>query len=226
MVAVMKQIKLFLILFLLSLTSANLLAGPCNGYLASQTELEAYKKEMQANEDYVWLVKLDEEKLRKMNGEEHKLASQLSVQERIAIRHYTAKSFKVLNPSLRKNPGYFTTTMSVLCSALTKLPEHVGKVFRATYLPEEIIAKYQVGKLITEDAFTSTSTNIYATGSFGFIIFKIQTKTGRDISFLSHHESESEILIPASTKFKVLKKTKERFRFNDHDEWVITMKEI
>ena len=97
-------------------------------------------------------------------------------------------------------------------SGLNKMPAHQGEVYRSANMPPETQAKYQVGKTVTEEGFVSTSTNPKASHSnnnfSGNSKYTIQSETGRDISQLSTHKGEGEVLFTPGTNFDVVK-TKE-----------------
>lgn len=76
-----------------------------------------------------------------------------------ALSDYTGSGFKDLNAGLRE--GHLTADQQArvdsIDSALSKLPDYQGTVVRGTKLPPEVLAKYQEGATVTEDAFTSSS---------------------------------------------------------------------
>lgn len=88
-------------------------------------------------------------------------------------------------------------------SGLSQLPSFKGTVFRGTNLTPEQLAKYKKDEIVTESAFTSTST--VAGDAFpGNTQFVINSKNGREISILSEYPNEKEVLFKSNTKFKVL----------------------
>ncbi|WP_218079557.1 ADP-ribosyltransferase [Anthocerotibacter panamensis] len=125
----------------------------------------------------------------------------------IGVRGYTSNDYTKLNTALRsKDPkqlaeldSYFKTASS----GINHLPPYKGEVYRGTNLSPEIAARYKVGKIVTEDAFTSAT--IDRGSKFGGNTeFVIQSVNGRDISFLSEIPSEKEVLFAPGTRFKVL----------------------
>jgi hypothetical protein len=134
--------------------------------------------------------------------------------EKISIKLYTTQLYKVVNPALReqKENSIYASYITVLCSALNKIPNFTGDVFRVVNLPQDIIDLYQPGMVITEKAFLSTSASLdgiaifqeYTNRKFNTHFF-IKSKNGKDISAYSIWPEEKEVLFRAGSKFKVTK---------------------
>ena len=96
-----------------------------------------------------------------------------------------------------------------LFSALDKLPQHTGTVYRGIPASglEIIQNRYHVGTEIWWSAFTSTTTNLNTAKSFaegpGGIVFRITLTDGRRIQDYSAISREDEILLRPNTKFMV-----------------------
>lgn len=88
-----------------------------------------------------------------------------------------------------------------LNKALDKLPNHEGVVYRKASLEPEIAAMYKPGMIVEERGFTSTS-KVEGTWS-GSFKYKITSKTGKDISKMSLHPGENEVLFQSGSRFKV-----------------------
>ncbi len=89
-----------------------------------------------------------------------------------------------------------------LNAALARLPDQPGTVKRGAMLPESVLERYSVGAVVTEGAFTSTSTGPGFSGPHRFLIY---SRHGKRIEPYSAHPSEHEVLFAAGTRFRVLK---------------------
>jgi hypothetical protein len=111
----------------------------------------------------------------------------------------------LLNKALRAgNPSDEQVSVAKsLEGYLKKRPSYSGTAVRYTDLPKEIESQYQVGNIVREEAFLSTSylPNWRWPGSSKFVIYG---KSGRTIS--GNGDGEGEILFPPGTRFKVLSK--------------------
>jgi phage-related protein (TIGR01555 family) len=120
---------------------------------------------------------------------------------------YSSSHYGPVNSELRK--GSLTEKQylyaKALDSALQKLPAYKGVTYRKTDINNPAdVDKYQVGKIVAERAFTSTSKNQGTwSGQYRYVI---TGKSGRDIQPISSHASESEVLFPMNTHFKVTKR--------------------
>jgi hypothetical protein len=135
----------------------------------------------------------------------------LTSEEQLALADYTGSGYQDLNSALRSDAldASQHARVDALSNALEKLPAYEGPVIRGTNLPPEVLAQYQPGEVITEDAFLSTTTNeaVARSPTFaGNVEFRILSSTGRDISSVSMFPGEQEILFPAGTRFYVVSK--------------------
>ena len=110
--------------------------------------------------------------------------------------------------------------------ALDKLPDYKGVVTRRVdtrEMPPEVLARYQPGQTVTEDAFTSTSRAPEGTPFSGDVEFQIFSKTGKDVSQYAPeaYAREQEVLFKSPTPFEVT----ERFIDPDTGHTVIRMVE-
>ncbi len=138
-------------------------------------------------------------------------ASHLHTDDLGALADYTGPGYLDLNNALRGGEvdASQLARIEAVKTALAKLPPYEGPVIRGTNLPPEVLARYQPGEVITEDAFLSTTTNAGVARSptfMGNVEFRILSKTGRDISPFSIFPGEREILFPPGTKFYVSSK--------------------
>ncbi len=128
----------------------------------------------------------------------------MSIIEAAALLNYTNIGYQLLNLALRKGGEEAKAAqpvVEVLNSALKKLRRYQGVVKRGTSVPNEQLAVFEVGKMISFPAYTSTS---LTSGFSGNLKFVIHSKTGRFIGVHSGIQSENEVLIPPGAKFKVL----------------------
>ena len=89
---------------------------------------------------------------------------------------------------------------------LDKLDPYEGVTLRGTDLPAEVLAKNQVGEIVSDPAFLSSDIE---KGFKGPTQITIDGKSGRQIDFLSQYKSmnETEVLFKPGTKFEVLERT-------------------
>jgi uncharacterized protein YukE len=127
------------------------------------------------------------------------------------VQSYTGTSFRQLN-TLARTGGQYMSPQEVealsrlsakLSTALAMLPNYEGVVYRGTTLDEDLIAKYQPGSIVREDAFTSTSTDTPFPGNTQFTITAV---TGKEISKWSLIPDENEVLFDKGTRFRVMSK--------------------
>jgi hypothetical protein len=139
-------------------------------------------------------------------------AQPLTSEDLSALNNYTGLGHEDLNDALRTGTmdASQQARVEALNRALEKLPPHSGLVYRGTDLPPEVLAQYQPGAVVTEDAFVSTSVDPAVARSPAFagnVEFRIVSKTGRDISSLSLISHEQEVLFPSGMQFYVITRT-------------------
>ena len=88
---------------------------------------------------------------------------------------------------------------------------------RGTTLPDDVLARYQVGAIVPEHGYFSTSITRPFGGPHRFVVHSAR---GRHIRQLSAHEIEDEVLFPSGTPFRVLD------RIDGADMVPITMEEV
>jgi hypothetical protein len=130
----------------------------------------------------------------------------LSNTDILAIVTYTGNDFYFINHALRSGSDLESVLPHVfaLDEALAKLPDYVGDVKRGTDLPENVLAIYQPGNIVSDPAFLSTSKKTEYSGPHRLLI---HSKTGKDISTFSNFGSEDEVLFRPDVKFRVIKRT-------------------
>ena len=153
--------------------------------------------------------------------------------DRHAVRYYTSdEGYKTMNPYLRSPDGYTPEAAAEIqkrsdrvSAALAKLPPQPGMTYRTANLSDDVLENYAVGKVVTERAFTSTSSDmrILMKKSFeGNTIMTIEGKSGRDISKSSLYEHEQEILYDKGTQFLVTGK----IWSSQYNKWFIQLEEV
>lgn len=130
------------------------------------------------------------------------LAKHISPPDCAAILAYTGSHFGQVNKQLREgqmDEGTYKYA-AVLNRALKKMPKYDGVTRRGINVDQSVIDQYKPGMVIEERGFTSTS---MAKGFSGNLRLEVHGKSGRDVSKISNHKSEAEVLFPAGTRFKV-----------------------
>ncbi|WP_221800510.1 phage minor head protein [Oceanobacter mangrovi] len=147
----------------------------------------------------------------------------LTEAEMIALRAYTDHYYLDINSQLRgvdKKDSATSGLISVLRSALRKLPNHDGETFRRTTLPAAVLAKHKVNKVLTLKEFTSTSYGADVFSGPHRLVF--YGKSGKRLGWISvYGESEREVLFNSPTRFRVI----DRFT-DDAGIETIVMKEV
>lgn len=159
------------------------------------------------------------------------LPTGLSDADRVALDDYTGPGYRDMNSYLR-NPDQFSPAEQAaiqarvdnVSDALAKVPPQPGTTYRGADLPDAVLARYQPGQIIPEDAFTSTSRNTdVAQGAFdGNVLFTVTGRNGRDVAPYSQFPHEAEILYDYGTEFKVVGKEWDP----DLGKWLIDLVEV
>lgn len=170
----------------------------------------------------------------KMNGLD---VSNLSPGELASIYAYTTSEPRVgynfMNPALREPDNsdleYLRPAVKSAANGLKKLPDftdHGGLCYR-TVNAGPFLDQYQKGSTVTELGFTSTHKWEHAEENginpekSGGVMLIIAGQHGKDVSGLSAHRKEQEVLYGPLTKFEVT----DRFE-NEQGGLVIKMREI
>ncbi len=133
----------------------------------------------------------------------------LSVAEKVAFQFYTGSGYREINRALRTggtSADKFKLMTAMIEAGLQKLSPYQGQVKRGAQLPSEALSKYQVGSVITEPAYTSTSLTSGFSAAHQFVIKSV---SGHYVAPYSAHPSEFEVLFSAGAKFKVLQRKEE-----------------
>ncbi|HLU32673.1 MAG TPA: ADP-ribosyltransferase [Natronosporangium sp.] len=151
--------------------------------------------------------------------------------DRAALTDYTGDGYRDMNSYLR-NPNQYTATEQAalqaradrVSEALARLPPQPGTTYRGADLPDDVLARYQPGQVVTEQAFTSTSRDpSVPQGAFdGNTLFTVIGQNGRDVAPYSQYAHEAEILYDRGTNFMVTSRTWDP----DLQKWIIVMEEV
>lgn len=136
----------------------------------------------------------------------NKKCSSLSDKEFLALRDYTGPYYQCMNSYLRQKKFQSPVIEAYIHHAemaLKKLPSYQGFVARGATLNREVRDLHQVGKIIVNDGFTSTSTAGGFNGADNFLIY---SKNAKMVMSISQLEMEYEALYPPGAKFEVLEK--------------------
>ncbi|RJO75866.1 hypothetical protein D5S18_13935 [Nocardia panacis] len=134
----------------------------------------------------------------------------LTWSERRALRSYTGTGCYELNPALRN--GHVTPRQQVridrINSALAKLHNYEGVVYRGAIIPVRLLERYQPGTVVTEKAFTSTSSSP-SHAFFGNVRYNIYSRYGSSVRRYSNSPWEREVLFGSESKFLVVRRTED-----------------
>lgn len=124
------------------------------------------------------------------------------------ICSYTDSGFRKVNLQLRDQNlnSEMKECVDEINTALDKLPTRSGICHRWSPLPEGAYEQYQVGLVVEERGFTSTTKLDYWEYGPEVYHFVIMGQTGRDVSKFSMNHEEQEVLFKSGAHFKVTKK--------------------
>lgn len=136
-------------------------------------------------------------------------AQGLSTAETNLIHSYTFDLYKQLNADiLDGKAGVTSFVTSKLNTALSKLPDHKGEVYRGISVdnPAAFAERLKRSGGFAFDSFTSTTTSRSKANEFTTkgksVIFEIRSKRGKAVSKLSSQKDENEVLLKAGSRFK------------------------
>lgn len=134
-----------------------------------------------------------------------KQETKLTHHEAVAIKAYSSELYYGLNAQLREKrlTAESKRFIAVLNQGLEKLPNENAISYRDTLLPKTILEKYQIGRTVTEQAFTSSSLSTELSTFKGNVRFIIYGKRGKLIEQLSDYPHEREVLFKDKTKFYI-----------------------
>lgn len=159
-------------------------------------------------------------------------SSKLTQDENMMVFMYTVQYFGLFNTILRKgteaHKNQIKPMVDLLSTALSKLDPYTGPVARGLKeLSPEVLAAYVPGATVTFDAFTSTTKDLNSNYTKNPTLMLITSKTGKDISTLSYHSYEQEVLFDKGASFKVISVEKKPLSAdNEYLQTVIVLEEI
>jgi hypothetical protein len=135
------------------------------------------------------------------------LTKYMTAADAVPIIAYSGSHYVSVNNQLRA--GKMTEAQDKfrrsLNAGLDKLPSHNETTYRKASLDSQQSALYEVGYVVEERGFMSTSKN-QGTWS-GDHNFTVHGKNGKDIQKLSSHPSEAEVLFKSGSRFKVVSRS-------------------
>lgn len=178
--------------------------------------LTAYNQEdieiLKSNLEFKWALERIE------SNKDFREFPNLSNEEKAAINLYTANGFSSLNAELRSGDitKFNASFEKVLNTALDKLPKDTNEIYyRGVSVRKEDVDIYRQHwsdkSPKTEQFFYSTSKYVEIANDFNSAapgelkcIFTINSKNGREITDLSEHPGEREVLLKSKTTFNVV----------------------
>ncbi|MDC8001973.1 ADP-ribosyltransferase [Aequorivita todarodis] len=155
---------------------------------------------------------------------------ELSNAEKALIYKYSDDEYEFVNQYLRINNGRLNDFGKLLDISLDKLPNYRKLCFRAVHLKPNELKKYidafESSNKIIEHSFLSCSSSRLIAMQFNHnVLFRIQSKKGKDIQKIAKFgiesgQNEKEILFKANTVFYVLDVRKENAKT------LITLQEV
>ena len=174
-------------------------------------------------------LSLEEQKLLTKDLMDWSITHNAKAQEKLtdaeydAIKNYGRVDYDIINeymhmgePNDYISPAYgqsLRRRVSHMRSVMKKLPNYKGTVFRGATIKRPLLEKLNIGDILHEKAFLSTSTNPAIAQNFGSsqlyegvsnAQFKIELKSaGRAINAYTFKPDEAEVLAKPNTYFRV-----------------------
>ncbi|EDP60219.1 ADP-ribosyltransferase [Vibrio sp. AND4] len=147
----------------------------------------------------------------------------MTAKEAEALEDFSVSGYQLANDYLRaadastwgssgKNARDFIRQVS---SAMKKLPRYKGVAYRGAWAKQSLLKKLQVGDIVVEPAFTSSSIIPEVAKRFAVVrpnspqplqrvLYELEVKRdGRALAGLSELDREAEVLLPPNTHFRV-----------------------
>jgi hypothetical protein len=131
----------------------------------------------------------------------------IPIEDLVAVKAYISEDYGTIDSALRRldmaKLEKLDAYIRVATSGLYQLPAYRGPVYRAATLADDLAAKYVPGAIVREHAFVSALANpaVRFPGNTTFVIASVN---GRDVSMLSDHPEEGEVVFFTGTRFRVL----------------------
>lgn len=196
----------------------HLAAGPLKKFLNLNYNLQAGVKTMDPDlvdkllKEFGDRIVLEKEAgiLRWLGRPSAQPGDEVTPEDRAALADYTRTANLKINRALWRDgadaPVSVWQSADALSTALAKLPDYTGEVYRGLRrTPEQLLAaarRYLPGNVVTEDGYVS-STADRGTAFPGELRFEIVSKTGKLLGDYSATAGEQEVLFDQGTQFKV-----------------------
>jgi len=144
-------------------------------------------------------------------------------EQMVAIQAYTSQDYLALNKVMRQPDADPEQTarlagyVEAVRSGLDALPSYEGEVYRGTAMSQRLWAMWEQaaadGGTVSDAAFSSSSKDTEVAEDFlrktrdpskVSVYCRIQSRTGKQIEFLSRTANEAEVLFNSGAKFKIL----------------------
>lgn len=155
----------------------------------------------------------------------------MTPEEVAAVYRYTTNSgFTEMNGYLRNPAAYSPADAARIqqdvddaVAALSKLERTPGATVRGTHLPLDVLNDYQVGEVVSDSAFWSTTPDVAVAHQFrgnGNALITVISSRGTNVQQLSQFGNEAEILLPPGSRFVVVSRTQ-----NPAGYWELTLED-
>jgi hypothetical protein len=147
----------------------------------------------------------------------------LTNEQLAAIQGYTSQDYKAINSAMRKpdadpeQAARLAGYIQAISGGLDALPGYEGEVYRGTAMSRTKWAAWEqahaAGLPVSDAAFSSSSRSEAVAEDFldqthdddkVSVFCKIQSRTGRQVEFLSKTANELEVLFRGGAKFKII----------------------
>jgi hypothetical protein len=144
-------------------------------------------------------------------------------EQMVAIQGYSSQDYLAVNKALRQPDADPARTaqlagyINAVRSGLDNLPSYEGEVFRGTAMSQRIWGMWErahaEGTTVSDAAFSSSSKDEGVAEDFLAstrdpskvpVYCRIQSRTGKQIEFLSRTANEAEVLFNAGAQFKII----------------------
>ncbi|KIP71587.1 NAD(+)--arginine ADP-ribosyltransferase [Vibrio harveyi] len=192
----------------------------CLSFVAQAAPFEALKAPLRSQVQVDELASQFSDWAKASSGWRYKL---MTANETEALEDFSVSGYQLANDYLRaadtstwgsagKSARKFIKQVR---SAMKKLPRYKGVTYRGAWAKQSLLNKLQVGDVVVEPAFTSSSTIPEVAKRFAVVrpnspqplqrvLYEVQVKnSGRALGGLSEFGGEAEVLLPPNTYYKV-----------------------
>lgn len=192
----------------------------CFSFVAQAAPFEALKAPLRSQVQVDELASQFSDWAKASSGWRYKL---MTANETEALEDFSVSGYQLANDYLRaadtstwgsagKSARKFIKQVR---SAMKKLPRYKGVTYRGAWAKQSLLNKLQVGDVVVEPAFTSSSTIPEVAKRFAVVrpnsplplqrvLYEVQVKSnGRALGGLSEFGGEAEVLLPPNTYYRV-----------------------